>query len=488
MINIIELGVESLDSLKLGTLKVLKSVEKVVLKTKNNEVESYLKDENINFEICDCSFNDDNNYKIVEYLILKEKEFNNIVYMTTLNHLFFQEEVEKIKDRCKEEKIELKVFSASNIMEDLIEVFKLDYKNGFNFIEASNVKRKIFDKRVENLISNIYNKEILEEIKNRLMNFYKENTIILIVKDLRDKDEKLIKIQLKNLHLVESLTKKSFLYIKKDEENKKDFNDLMDLVDVLRGENGCPWDIEQTNESIKNDTLEEAYELLEAINNKDLDNIVEELGDLLFHIVFHAHVGNQEKKFNINDVLESIINKMIFRHPHVFGDEKVKDSEEVLVNWEDLKKEEKKYKSISDDMKLTAKALPALIKARKIQKKAAKVGFDFDNIEDASKKVIEELNEVLDVYKTENKEKIYNEVGDLIFSCVNISRMLDVNEEEALSLTINKFIDRFSFIENEALKLNKGLNDMTLEEMNSIWERSKKNKPNIGNDKEKYDK
>ena len=165
---------------------------------------------------------------------------------------------------------------------------------------------------------------------------------------------------------------------------------------------------------------------------------------------------------------------MIYRHPHVFGNETASNSEEVLANWDELKKKEKSYETLTEEINGIAKTLPALIKAHKVQKKAAKVGFDFENVDEAVKKVEEEINEVLDVYKTNNMEKIINEVGDLLFACVNVSRLLNVDEEEALNKSTKKFIKRFSFIEDNVLKQGKNLKSVTLDEMNSLWEDSKK--------------
>lgn len=273
---------------------------------------------------------------------------------------------------------------------------------------------------------------------------------------------------------VENHKKCSKVYIPKSKGEKIYFEDLINLVETLRGENGCPWDMEQTHESIKNELLEETYELIEAIENNDLQGMKEELGDVLFHIVFHCSISEKEGHFNINDTIENIINKMVYRHPHVFGRDSVKSSKEVLEKWDDIKKIEKKYNTITDEMRAIANTLPSLIKAHKIQKKAAKVGFDWDNIEDAAEKVKEELLEVLDVYKSNNKEKIKDEVGDLLFACVNVARKLDINGEEAVNSTIKKFMNRFSFIEKSLIEDGKTFDEVSLEYMDNLWVKAKK--------------
>lgn len=204
--------------------------------------------------------------------------------------------------------------------------------------------------------------------------------------------------------------------------------------------------------------------------------MIEELGDILLHVVFHASIGKEDGYFNMTDIVESISDKMIYRHPHVFKEKNKIDSETTIELWDELKKKEKNFKTITEDLQAIAKALPSLIRASKVQKKVSKVGFDWNNVEDASLKVEEELKEVLEVYKTENKEKIKEEVGDLLFACVNVARLLKVNEEEALNITIEKFIKRFSFIEEAAIKSNKILKDMSLEEMDELWNQAKKSR------------
>ena len=264
------------------------------------------------------------------------------------------------------------------------------------------------------------------------------------------------------------------VYIPKDLNNKKDFYDFLNIIETLRGENGCPWDKEQTHESIKNNLIEESYEVVEAIDEDDIDSLIEELGDVLLHVVFHATIGKEDGYFNINDIIESASKKMIYRHPHVFKDENIETSEEVLESWEELKKKEKEYSTISEEIEGIAKTLPALTKAHKVQKKVAKIGFDFEDVNEAATKVEEELKEVLEVYKTNKRENIINEVGDLIFACVNVSRLLSIDEEEALNTSIKKFSKRFSYIEKNILNSGKKMEEVSLDDMNKLWEEAKK--------------
>jgi tetrapyrrole methylase family protein/MazG family protein len=250
-------------------------------------------------------------------------------------------------------------------------------------------------------------------------------------------------------------------------------NELYRLVDVmkrLRSPGGCPWDREQTHESLKPYLLEEAYEVLAAIDTKDDEELKEELGDLLLQIVFHAQLADEEHRFSIDDVAESIVKKLIRRHPHVFSEVKVNGSEEVLRNWEKIKKDEGKKSALAG----VPPTLPALLKARRVQEKAKRVGFDWDNAQGAFEKVVEEVNELKQAVAEGKKGTVENELGDLLFSIVNVSRFLDVDAEDALRKTINKFMARFRFIEEKIEKNGKkSIENHTLGELDLLWEKAK---------------
>jgi len=255
-------------------------------------------------------------------------------------------------------------------------------------------------------------------------------------------------------------------------KDKYSFEEFINIIETLLGENGCPWDREQTHQSLKQNLIEESYEVIDAIDNNDMPNLCEELGDVLLQIIFHSQLAQKEGHFDINDVITKISQKMILRHPHVFSDVKAETSEEVLKNWDEIKKEEKGYSNTTDTLKSVPKSLPALIRAFKVQNKAAKVGFDFDNIQQVYDKVYEELNELKIAYKSGNEKDIIDEFGDVLFSLVNISRFLNINPEFALTNAVEKFINRFEYIEIQANKQNLNLEDT--KQMNNLWEEAKK--------------
>ena len=243
------------------------------------------------------------------------------------------------------------------------------------------------------------------------------------------------------------------------------FDRLLTIMDELREH--CPWDKKQTLESLRHLTIEETYELSDAIIENDLEEIKKELGDLMLHMVFYARIGSEKKAFDVADVLNQVCDKLVRRHPHIYGDVSAEDEEAVKANWEKIKLKEKGNQSVLGGV---PKALPALVKAMRIQEKARGVGFDWDHQDQVWEKVQEELNE----FKAEtDKEKQAGEFGDLLFSLINYARFVDINPEEALERTNKKFIKRFQYLEAESKKDGKSLGEMTLEEMDIYWERAK---------------
>lgn len=247
----------------------------------------------------------------------------------------------------------------------------------------------------------------------------------------------------------------------------KAFNRLLDIMDDLREK--CPWDQKQTLESLRHLTIEETYELADAILDNDLPEIKKELGDLFLHIIFYAKIASEQKAFDIADVANAISDKLIHRHPHIYGDVNVEDEEEVKRNWEQLKLKEGK-KSVLEGV---PKSLPAVVKASRIQEKVAGVGFDWEQPEQVWEKVQEELSELNEEIKAGSKENIEKEYGDVLFSMINYARFINVNPENALEKTNKKFINRFQYLETQAKKAGKELSDMSLTEMDVFWEKSK---------------
>ena len=258
----------------------------------------------------------------------------------------------------------------------------------------------------------------------------------------------------------------------KQKENY-DIYDLIKIMELLRSENGCPWDREQNHQSIRSNVIEEAYEVADAIDSGSKEMLVEELGDLLLQVVFHARMDEEAGGFNFDDVCDGICKKLVYRHPHVFGDVDADTSDQVLKNWDALKKKEKKQESFTDTLNSVPKAFPALMRSQKVQKRAARAGFDFDNKSDVYDKVAEEMVELSDADTLNDGKKIFEEYGDLLFSVVNLARFLNIDAEEALAASTDKFISRFEKVEQLAIERGIDMPNTPITELDILWDEAK---------------
>ncbi|PWX64702.1 nucleoside triphosphate pyrophosphohydrolase, partial [Clostridium perfringens] len=438
MLKIMGLGPGAYEALTIGALKELKNNKNIYFRTEKHPTVDFLKDEGIKFESYDHAYEKydsfDDVYKyIAEDLITKIKDDEDLIYAVPGHPLVAEKSVINLIELCKENNIQYEVLPAVSFVDAMMEALQVDPIEGVKIIDAFDMKNQILDKRVGTIITQVYNNFIASEVKLRLLEGYEDDTEIIFVRAAGVEGlESIRKIPLYELDWQEDIDYLTSIYIPKDLGNKKDFQDLLDIIETLRNPGGCPWDREQTHESLKSALLEECYEVIDAIENEDEDALIEELGDVLLQVVFHASIGKEDGYFDIMDVIGGISNKMINRHPHVFGNEEANTSEQVLVNWDEIKKEEKGIKTLTEEMQNIAKSLPAATRAYKVQKKAKKVGFDWDDVNCAMDKVKEELNEIKEVYNCEDKSIIEGEVGDLLFACINVARFLEVDGELAL--------------------------------------------------------
>lgn len=250
------------------------------------------------------------------------------------------------------------------------------------------------------------------------------------------------------------------------------FMELTTLIEILREE--CPWDKEQTHESLRQCLLEEAYEVVDAVNREDFDNLKEELGDVLMEVVFYSLIAQEENKFDLSQVIRGVTDKMVRRHPHVFSNEKAYSIDNVLGKWENIKRKETKVHLVSDRLSNVPRALPALIRSYKLQERAKEAGFDWESIDGAFHKFFEELGELKEAISLKTQTEIENEMGDVLFSVVNLARFLNVNPEEALDSTSDRFIRRFSKMEELAQARNLKIEEMSLSELDGLWEEAKR--------------
>ncbi len=267
-------------------------------------------------------------------------------------------------------------------------------------------------------------------------------------------------------------------------KEKYTLQDLLDIMTKLRAPDGCPWDREQDHKSLKRYLIEEAYEVLEAIDEERPDKLCDELGDLLLQVVFHAQIAKENGQFTMEDVIHGVSAKMINRHRHVFGEEEAQTADDVMVIWEKVKKGEKGHQTQTQVLKDVPGNLPALMRSFKVQQKAAQVGFDWDDIKDAILKVKEEIGELEDAYAKGEAAHAEEELGDLLFAVVNVSRFMKVQPELALTATVNKFIRRFEYVETEATRQGRQLSEMSLEDMDALWDEAKVKEKENGGEKQ----
>ena len=479
-IYVIGLGPGNVDSLTIGAVERIVSGHKNFIRTENHPTIEYFRDNNIPYKSYDYLYDKEENFdlvytNIVNELIHESNKGEDINYFVPGNPLVAERTVEML---LQEKSLDIKIVSGMSFIEPMIELVERDPINGLKIVDGTTFNPQIVDINVDIIITQVYNHRILSDIKIILSEIYGDEYKIYLIHGagVKGKEEKHL-IPIYELDRSPDIGVLTSIYIPKMEKiNKKvfDFNDILGIMLLLRSEDGCPWDIEQTHESIRSSLIEEAYEVVDAIDNQDIDGIVEELGDLLLQVIFHSQIGFEDGEFNIYDITTSLANKLIYRHPHVFSEKKVEKSEEVVYNWEGLKYAKRNILKFTDKLK-DVKGLPSLMTSFKIQNKAAKIGFDWEDINGPLEKILEEYEEVIEAMEKfgPGSKETEGELGDLIFAVVNLSRLLDVNPEVALNRTINKFIKRFEFIEQKLNILGKNLEDSNLEEMDKLWNESK---------------
>lgn len=481
-ITVIGLGPGDKDFLTIGAIEKMKRSTRVFLRTNKHPVVSYLEEEGIIYESFDEVYESKENFDEVYKTIVEDliclAEADHIIYAVPGSPFVAEKTVQILMNRAEKEGIHLEFVPSVSFVEAIFHTLKKDPINGFQIVDGLQLNDQTIDVETDVLVTQVYDRWTASQVKLKLMEYYDDEHPIIVIRGAGiPKEEKKANILLYELDHIGWLDYLTSIYIPRvDNRAKKAYtiNDLTKIMEKLRGKNGCPWDAEQTHKSLRPYLIEEAYEVLEALESDDMILLEEELGDLLLQVIFHATIASEQGEFHMKDVVTGICKKLIHRHPHVFGKVKVGSSSEVLKNWNEIKREEKNVKTYTDSLKRIPKHLPALMKSYKVQKKAADVGFDWDHVEDAIEKVKEELNELLEVYNTGEKNKITEELGDLLFAVVNVSRFLKVEPELALNSTIEKFISRFEFIEVTAESEGKKLENMTLEEMDVLWNKAKK--------------
>lgn len=486
-ITILGLGSGGEEQLTLGTLKVLEQATHRYVRTADHPAVTDLQKRNITFEAFDMIYEQSASFEQVYVTItntLLQAAKNNpngtIVYAVPGHPMVAERTVQLLRQRAPEEGITLTLLGGESFLDQSFTRLGFDPIEGFQLLDAADLMREHLRPRLHTVIGQVYDVFTASEVKLTLMSIYPDDHPIIVGQALGVPNiEKILEIPLHELDRLEAYGNLMLVYIpaNMDEQLRRgSFERLHEIVSILRSPNGCPWDQEQTHQSIRRNFIEETFEAIEAIDLDDPDSMKEEFGDVILQVLLHSQMEEETGAFDVYDVLAELNDKLIFRHPHVFGGENAQDAEEALKNWEQMKAEEKKRKGVPERQSIldgVPKDLPSLPRAHKIQKRAAGVGFDWPDLSGVFDKIEEELKELRHAAAHEDQERQQDELGDLLFAVVNASRFLKADPEEALAGTNRKFASRFRFIEEQLRISGRTFEQTDLLEMEAWWQEAK---------------
>lgn len=482
-IEIIGLGAGDLDQLPFGVYKKLIHADHLYLRTKEHPVVAELEKEGLRYSSFDSVYEKHEQFEAVYQeivsVLLQKAQDEHVIYAVPGHPLVAERTVQLLLELGEKQGLSIIIGGGQSFLDALFQALKIDPVDGFQLLDGTSISPSSLQIDQHIFIGQVYDQLVASDVKLTLMERLPDTYEVYIVTAAGSSDERIERVPLYELDHRVSLNNLTTIYVPPVEDEQillKEFSKLRKIIAQLRGPNGCPWDKEQTHESLKKYLIEETYEVIDAINSGDIDHLIEELGDVLLQVMLHAQIGEDEGYFSIADVIEVLSEKMIRRHPHVFGNVQAENSEEVLANWEQIKKQEKGLQadpsSILDGVSLS---LPNLLRAYELQKKAAKVGFDWQEVEPAMEKVKEELQEFENELTGMKEQSVLakREFGDLLFAFVNIARFLKIHPEEALFETNEKFARRFRYVEDKVTESGKPFEEHSLEELDKFWDEAK---------------
>lgn len=478
-LTVIGLGAADFDQLQMGVYKQLKQAQKLYVRTEDHPVLHDLKAEGVAFSSFDHVYEKHDAfapvYEEIAALLIDHAKNGPVMYAVPGHPLVAEQTVQHLIEAEKRGEVILKIEGGQSFLDPIFGALKIDPIEGFQLLDGTDLSMHDLNMRQHILIAQVYDAFSASEVKLTLMEKYRDDYPVTIVTAAGSSREKLTTVPLYELDHVAELDNLTTVYVPpvaSDEDALRDWTTFRKIIATLRGPNGCPWDQKQTHESLKKYLLEEAHEFLAAVDAQDDNAMVEELGDVLLQVFLHAQIGEDSGYFTLEEVLASVSEKMIRRHPHVFGDVAVEDADEVTANWEEIKRMEK---GGHEDSLLDGeyRADSSLQTAYNYQKKAAKAGFDWPDVKGAWEKAIEEMKEFQVEMDGGDAWTRMDEFGDVLFALVNIARFYKVSPEEAMLHANEKFARRFNYIEEQVKKSGKDFSSFTLEELDAFWNEAK---------------
>jgi tetrapyrrole methylase family protein/MazG family protein len=487
-ITIVGLGSGDERQLTLGVWTVLQDAEQLLLRTVDHPVVRWLSEQGLKWESYDSYYEEHGQFNavyeaIAADLIARAESGAEVVYAVPGHPMVAEYTVALLKQQCAGRQIHLAILGGESFLDQTFLRLGIDPIDGFQLLDASSMTVDLLQPKMHTIITQIYDVHTASDAKLTLMELYPDDYVVVVGHRLGFDDERIISVELHELDRVAGYGNHSIVWVPPTNEDavlNRTFGQLRSIVHTLRSPGGCPWDREQTHQSIRKHLIEETFEVVEAIDQDDPENLCEELGDLLLQIMLHAEMEEETGMFTVTDVIEAISEKLIRRHPHVFGEVRANSTEEVLANWQQIKSQEKAEKGIAVEQQSLLsgipQGLPSLYRATEVQKRAAKVGFDWKQPEPVLAKVREELEELVDAWQQLplDAPELTEELGDLLFAIVNLSRFLNIDADFALATTIHKFTQRFQFIEQKMREAGRKWEQTSLEEMDVWWEMAKK--------------
>lgn len=478
-ITIVGLGPGPFGLITMETWDKMQQAEQLLLRTAVHPTVAELEKRGLQFSSYDNMYETGATFeevysRIAADVVRRAREGQHIVYAVPGSPLVAERTVIMIRELAHSEGQTIHILPGMSFAEVLYVRLGIDPIEGLTILDAADLSALPEDMPTALVVTQVYNQQVASEAKLSLMEIYPDDHQVMLVRNLGLEDEQILSLPLYEIDRQRGIDHLTSLYVPAAPVKTREFTlePLTDIMARLRAPDGCPWDILQTHASLRSNLVEEVYEVIEAIDLEDDELLCEELGDLLLQIIFHARMAEESGSFSMQDVIDGICSKLIRRHPHVFGQISVRDAGEVILNWEQIKKEEKKErKSLLDGV---PKDLPALMGACKLQQKAAKAGFDWDDIEPVWGKLDEEIAELKQAIQQQDSGHTEEELGDVLFSVVNLARFLKVDAETALRLTNGKFKQRFSHVEARVKASGHSWNEFTLEELDAFWEEAKR--------------